>query len=131
MERVEADTDLAVVKLEEAGRHLRSASVIANEDLEGAYALLYDAARKAVDAHLAASGYRISKSKLGAHEATALYARAVIGGEYAEDARALDRMRKQRNRVEYGVWHIGEARLTSDLRHASRIVDAVRAALGL
>lgn len=30
-----------------------------------------------------ANGYRASKSKLGAHEATARYIEAVIGGEYA------------------------------------------------
>ena len=92
--------------------------------------MLYDAARKAVDAHMAAGGYR-ARSRPGAHEAVALYARAVIGGDYSKDAQALDGMRKQRNRAEYGAWHISATRLESDLLHAERIVEAVRAELGL
>lgn len=87
--------------------------------------MLYDAARKAVDAHMAAAGYR-TRSRPGAHEAVALYARDAIGGEYAKDAHALDAMRKQRNRAEYGAWHISEARLRGDRVHAQRIVEAVR-----
>lgn len=117
--------------MEEAGRHLKSARLIAGEDPEGAYALLYDAARKAVDAHLAANGLRVSKSRLGGHEATALYARAVVGGDHADDARALDRMPKQRNRVEYGAWHISVARLKADLTHAEGLVIAVERILDL
>ncbi|HEX2196088.1 MAG TPA: hypothetical protein VHJ76_04100 [Actinomycetota bacterium] len=131
LERVEHDSTVAATKLDEAERHLRSARAIAADDPTGAYVLLYDAARKAVDGHLAANGYRVSKTRLGAHEATALYARAVIGGEHAADAHALDRMRRNRNRVEYGSWHISPARLDADFIHAERLVAAVRAELGL
>ncbi|MBA2274463.1 MAG: hypothetical protein H0W21_11265 [Actinobacteria bacterium] len=40
------------------------AAAIADNDPEDAYSLVYDAARKAVDAHMLANGYRTSKSKL-------------------------------------------------------------------
>lgn len=131
VERVARDAARAEAKLEEAERHLRSSQAIASDDPEGAYALLYDAARKAVDAHMAANGFRASKSRPGAHEATALYAAEVIRGAYAADARALNRMRRQRNRAEYGAWHIAASRLQQDHRHAERIVEAVRNQLGL
>lgn len=55
----------------------------------------------------------------------------VIGGSYAADGKALNRMRKQRNRTEYGSWHVSEARLAQDHAHAVRIVEAVRKDLGL
>jgi hypothetical protein len=116
--------------LGDAARHLRSSAAIAQDDPEGAYALLYDAARKAVEAHMAAAGYR-TRSRPGSHEAVALYARAVIAGEYVKDAHALDGMRRQRNRAEYAAWHISEARIRGDLEHAQRIVEAVRNELSL
>jgi hypothetical protein len=76
IEAVEPDVDAAKNKLEEAKRHLASAAAIADDDPEGAYSLVYDAARKAADAHMLANGYRASKSKVGAHEATARYVEA-------------------------------------------------------
>jgi hypothetical protein len=121
IERVEADADAAFEKVREAGRHLKSATQIADADPAGAYALLYDAARKAIDAHMLASGYRVSKGRIGAHEATARYASAMLGG----DAQQFDRMRRNRNRSEYGVWEVGRSTLEADLEHARRIVLAV------
>ncbi len=131
LERVEADTAAARTKLDEARRHLDSAQLIADADPAGAYALLYDAARKAVDAHMLASGYRVSKSRLGAHEATARYASAVLGGgRHGDDARRFDGMRRNRNRLEYGAWEVGRSTLEADLRHAHGIAAAVDQALG-
>lgn len=129
IESVEADVAVAKDKLEEAKRHLASAAAIADDDPEGAYSLVYDAARKAVDAHMLANGYRTSKSKLGAHEATARYVEAVIGGKYWSDASAFNRMRKQRNRTEYRNWHISSSTLETDSAHAARIVEAVESSL--
>ncbi|MBA3629665.1 MAG: hypothetical protein H0W55_08325 [Actinobacteria bacterium] len=130
IEAVEPDVDVAKNKLKEAKRHLASAATIAANDPEGSYSLVYDAARKAVDAHMLANGYRASKSKLGAHEAKARYIEAVIGGAYVADARSFNRMRKQRNRTEYGNWHISPSILDTDSVHAARIVDAVKASVG-
>lgn len=126
LEPVEADTGAVRDKLEEAKLHLDSAVLIAETDPAGAYSLLYDAARKAVDAHMLMSGYRVSKSRLGAHEATARYASSVLGsGPHGESARRFDRMRRNRNRSEYGAWQIGRSTLEADLGHARQIVEAV------
>ena len=130
LEPVEADREAASVKLSEAKRHLESSAAIAESDPGGAYALLYDAARKAVDAHMVASGYRVMKNRPGAHEASGRYAVLVLGrGGHADDIRAFDRMRRNRNRSEYGVWQVGRTTLETDLAHARGIVRAVERAL--
>jgi len=131
LEGVEADMAAALLMLEAARRHLASASLLVDADPAGAYSLLYDAARKAIDAHMLASGYRVSKSRLGAHEATARYAVAALGsGRRGGSARRFDRMRRNRNRSEYGVWQIGRSTLEADLGHAHAIVEAVEERLG-
>jgi hypothetical protein len=127
IERVEADRAAAIDKLEEARRHLDSASVILESDPQGTYALLYDAARKAIDAHMLAAGYRVSKRRLGGHEATARYATSVLGsGPHGEHVQHFDRMRRNRNRSEYGMWQVGRSKLEADLDHARGILQAVR-----
>ena len=70
LERVPADIDAAVRRLSSARRHLGSAALIARDDPDAAYALLYDAARKAVTAHMQGAGLR-ARNAPGAHEATA------------------------------------------------------------
>jgi hypothetical protein len=70
---------------------------------------------------LVRDGRIVSKRHLGAHDATARYASAMLGG----DARQFDRMRRNRNRSEYGVWEVGRSTLEADLEHARRIVLAV------
>ena len=126
IERVEADRAAAIDKLEEARRHLDSASVIFESDPQGAYALLYDAARKAIDARMLAAGYRVSKSRLGTHEATARYATSVLGsGPHGKHAQHFDRMRRNRNRSEYGMWQVGRSTLEADLDHARGILRAI------
>ena len=130
LERVEADLAAASTKLDEARRHLVSAAAIAASDLHGAYALLYDAARKAIDAHMAASGLRVAKNKPGAHEVSGRYAVSVLGrSDRKDDIRAFDRMRRNRNRSEHGVWQVGRTTLDADLEHARGIVHAVEQAL--
>ena len=59
LERVTADSDLAVRLLADSARHIGSArSAAALGDLTGAYQLAYDALRKAAAALLAAQGLR-------------------------------------------------------------------------
>lgn len=131
LERVEADPAGARDKLHEAKRHLASASRIVDTDPAGAYSLLYDASRKAIDAHMLAAGYRVSRGRLGAHEATARYAVAALGsGSQGGSVARFDRMRRNRNRSEYGVWRIGRSTLEADLVHARAIVEAVDESLG-
>lgn len=129
IEEVPADVGTARAILEEAERHLSSADRIAATDPNGAYALLYDAARKAVSAHMLASGYRATNAP-GAHRTVVLYAESELADEAPEHVDHLDRMRRTRNRSEYGVRVFGEAEIRNDLEHASGVVSAVRQELG-
>lgn len=124
LERVESDVSAARELLGEAERHLTSAARIAAEDPNGAYQLLYDAARKALVAHMTAAGYRVAKGRPGAHETTGRYGSAVVSA--AETALAnFDRMRRNRNRSEYELRFFDDDEVASDLEHARAIVAAV------
>lgn len=125
LERVPADRPGARARLDAAGRHLRSAARLAEDDPDAAYAVLYDAARKAVSGAMLAVGLR-ARNAPGAHEAIALYAVAALGGA---DAAELDRMRRFRNRIEYGSTHFSPAQVAHDLAHARAVVAAAEAAL--
>ena len=125
IELVPADAEVARTILLEAKRHLESAQVVAISDPNGAYALLYDAARKAVTAHMLAKGYRAS-ARSGAHQSVVMYAEEALGGG---DVSQLDRMRRNRNRSEYDVKVFGAAEVAADLGYARGIVAAVDAAM--
>lgn len=58
--KVVADLQAGQDKLEDCRRHLASAEKILDTDPEGAYSLLYDAARKSIDALLLAHGLRVA-----------------------------------------------------------------------
>ncbi len=110
----------------EAKRHLESASRIAESDPNGAYHLLYGAARKAVWAHMLANGYRPTSAP-GAHAAAAAYAIESLGKE--PSIVHFDRMRRSRNRSEYATAHFSKRVIATDLAHARAIVAAAQAAL--
>lgn len=75
------------------------------------------------------SGYRATKHKIGAHAAVVDYAEAVIGAAgYANQIGGFDRMRRTRNRSEYGLVIVGTEQLKNDLQRAKEIVAAVVAA---
>jgi hypothetical protein len=125
LESVPADTATARASLEETRRHLASASLIAGTDPDGAYALLDDAARRAIAAHMLASGLRATV-RPRAHEAVGLYAlSALAGSPEIESVEYFDRMRRKRNHTEYGVRTFGAGEIERDLRHAGVIVNAV------
>jgi hypothetical protein len=123
IESVDADPEGAAALLADARRHLETATAASATDPNGAYGLGYDAARKAIVAHLLARGLRVAKNRPGAHETTGRYGVAEIADD--PSFRAFDRMRRSRNRTEYGPGHIGEEVLREDLSHAQAIVDAV------
>ena len=130
IELVPADVPAAGALLEEATRHLGSAAAVASTDPNGAYSLLYDAARKAVTAHMLTRGYRVTSGRLGGHEAVVRYAEASLSDcPYSEHVAEFDRMRRARNRSEYGVATFGATQLETDLEHARAIVAAVQANL--
>ena len=121
LEPVVADPDAAQMIVDEAKRHLESAERILDTDANGAYQLLYDAARKAVSAHMLRAGYRAT-NRAGAHDATAGYAREALDEPRTAH---LDRMWKNRNRSEYDIGFFDVRELRADLEHARAIVAAV------
>ncbi len=123
VEPVVADPEAAAVSLDEAGRHLTSAAAILETDANGAYQLLYDAARKAVTAHMLARGYR-PRNAQGSHAFVARYAAAALGTR-TPSAADLDRLRRRRNRSEYSAAFFEPAEVREALGHAEAIVRAV------
>ena len=102
-ESVPPDPTTARRWLDEARRHTEAAALIADIDASGSYVLCYDAARKAIAAVLLAAGYR-SMAAPGAHAAIADAAVSMTSNA-SEKARfrSFDRMRRQRNKSEYGL----------------------------
>jgi hypothetical protein len=130
IEEVEPDSDGAATLVAECRRHLVSAAQIADRDPNGAYQLLYDAARKAIGAHMLARGLRAAAKRPGGHATTGEYGRREIDDPLAADAvRRFDRIRRNRNRSEYGVVEFAQVEIESDLRHAEAIVEAVERSL--
>lgn len=126
LERVPPDREAADSMLEEARLHLLSVEAIKDLDSTGAYSLLYDAARKAVAAHMLASGYRSAPNRPGAHAAVVAYAAAALkDGRLADIVRGFDRMRRTRHRVEYESAIVGSRQIAADLERARAIVDLV------
>lgn len=120
VEAVEADENAASQWLKDAQRHLDAAKAIADLDPSGAYVLAYDAARKSVAAALLKTGHRV-KARPGAHQALAQYAKA-LAEERNEPALArFDRLRRNRNRSEYGSRSFGEAEVTEAISTATAI----------
>lgn len=108
LERIDADRDEAQELLRHAETHLRSAEKLLEDDPAGAYQLLYDAARKAVAADMLAMGYRAKSDQPGAHATVVFYAEEALASVANSDALAnFDRMRRNRNRTEYGAMIVG------------------------
>jgi hypothetical protein len=126
LERIEPDSEEALDLLHHAQTHLKSAEKLMVDDPAGAYQLLYDAARKAVAADMLSNGYRAKSDRPGAHAAVVLYAEEALRMEEGMDALAnLDRMRRSRNRTEYGGLTLSSAQVKADLEHARTLVALV------
>lgn len=100
LEHVTPDVDAARALLEVARRHLASAHAIRESDPEGAYAALYDAARKALAALLEVQGLRVTSR--GGHIAL----REVVSAQFSGLSgggvlKPFDRLRRRRNDIEY------------------------------
>lgn len=100
LERVPADRDSAHRLLDGARRHLTSARTIRTSDPEGAYAALYDAARKACAALLEMQGLRATQrgGHIAVREAVLAQFGSLTGGR---PLRTFDRLRRRRHDVEY------------------------------
>lgn len=127
LERVPADRPTALSRLERAEHHLATAAALVGQDNEVAYGSLYDAARKAVTAHMLANGLR-APARPGAHEAVGIYALDRVPdptGSVSE----FQQLRRRRNKSEYDDIYFGRLDVEVDLQHARNIVAAVGASL--
>ncbi len=103
LEMVPPDAKSALRWVKDAERHLAGAARIADLDPTGSYVLCYDGARKAIAAVLLAYGYRVT-SKPGAHAAVARVAESLAANPNERSRlRGLERMRRSRNKAEYGI----------------------------
>jgi hypothetical protein len=107
----------ATLKLSYSGSSLNEP-----EDLS-AYVLAYDAARKSVAGALLMSGHRVL-SRPGSHQALAQYADALAMHVDEPALNRLDRLRRNRNRSEYGPRTFGKA----EVKEAIDTAGAIRAA---
>lgn len=123
IEKVEPDQAAATGWLDDAGRHLDAATMVADLDPSGAYVLAYDAARKSVAAALLMSGHRVL-SRPGSHQALAQYAESIALQADEPALTRFDRLRRNRNRSEYGSRTFGEA----EVAEAIDTAKAIRAA---
>ena len=127
LERVPADSRAALERLRTCEQHLHSADLLSGADPAMAYAALYDAARKAVTAHMLAHGLRAT-NRAGAHEAVGLYAAVEVHDPTGSVLR-FQSMRLKRNRSEYQDQPVGRREVLADLSRARNAVAAVRADL--
>jgi hypothetical protein len=117
IEAVEADHATATKWLDDAGRHLEAADKIADLDPSGAYVLAYDAARKSVAAALLTTGHRV-RGRPGAHQALAQYADQLATETGEQALKRFDRLRRNRNRSEYGSRTFGKAEVLEAIAFA-------------
>lgn len=123
IEAVERDQATATQWLDDAGRHLEAATKIADIDPSGAYVLAYDATRKSVAAALLMTGHRIL-GRPGSHQALVRYAGYLATDADEQALTRLDRLRRNRNRSEYGSRTFGKAEVSEAIDTA----QAIRAA---
>ena len=100
LDRVSADPGAAKKLIDSARRHLDSGRKIRVSDPEGAYAALYDAARKSCAALLEAQGLRATSrgGHVAVREAVVAQFASLAGGDAL---RSFDRLRRRRNDIEY------------------------------
>jgi len=120
IEPVEPDHATANGWLDDAGRHLDAATKVAGLDPSGAYVLAYDAARKAVAAALLMSGHRVL-SRPGSHQALAQFAESLTKQVDEPALKRFDRLRRNRNRSEYGSRSFGKAEVEEAIDTARAI----------
>ncbi|HEX6381409.1 MAG TPA: hypothetical protein VF180_09215 [Acidimicrobiia bacterium] len=124
LDKVGPNAKQAGLMLRSCMQHLETADQRAGGDPSGCYALLYDATRKAVAAHMLFHGLRVT-SRPGAHAAVVAYAEAELAAIGDDHLAHLDRMRRTRNDTEYEERPVTEAEVRNDLVHARFLVQAI------
>jgi hypothetical protein len=129
LQQVTATREAADALLAAATRHLDSARSLATTDPEGAYSLLYDAARKSLAAVLQVQGLRATSR--GGHYALEQATRAQFTAPPPSEAfRPFGRLRRARNRVEYEpATAILPEDVTTDMASVTRLHQTAAALL--
>jgi hypothetical protein len=124
LDKVPASREQASRLIGQARTHLQSAAGLCEADPPGAYALAYDAARKALTAVLENQGLRPTSA--GGHIAVYEAVRAQFDPPLGKILRPFDRMRRQRRDAEYPPTDAPELTpddVREDLEKAIAIVD--------
>lgn len=100
LEQVPASREQADLRVGQARNHLASGRLIAETDPEGGYAMVYDAARKALAAILANEGLRATSVR-GHHRAVYEAVQAQLDPPLGAQLRPFNRMRSRRGNAEY------------------------------
>jgi len=125
LRRVTSDVDGGARELATAIQHIASSHLVAASDPAGALVLAFDAARKAIEAHMRSNGLRVGAGE-GGHAKLARYGVAAFGSSPAIDHfRMFDRVRRVRNSVQYDVLTVEDADVQFALEQAEAIVQAV------
>ena len=129
LRRTTPDHDAAARQLVIANQHIASSRRVADADSAGALVLAYDAARKAIEAHMRTKGLRVGSGE-GGHAKLAQYGVAAFGDSAAgEHFRMFDRVRRVRNSVQYDAFSVEDADVVFAFEQAEAIVAAVEADL--
>jgi hypothetical protein len=99
IEEVVVEKKVPRLELDVAFRHHKTAQLAADSDPEGAFQLLYDSARKALQAVLFTHGLRVRRPPRGNHYTYVLIARTDLVDQ--EVWQPLNWMRELRNETEY------------------------------
>jgi hypothetical protein len=130
LQRVPASREQANRLIDQARAHLSSAADICDQDPPGGYAMLYDAARKALTAVLENQGLR--PTTRGGHLAVYEAVRAQLDPPMGKILQPFDRMRRQRHDAEYPPAEsptLGPADIREDIPKAADIVDLAQRVL--
>jgi hypothetical protein len=125
IERVPASREHADRLVAQADQHVRAAEAIVAIDPTGAYQLLYDAARKALNAVLENQGLRATSR--GGHIAVLDAVAAQLDPPLGGILKPFDRLRRRRNQAEYpgaGSPSLGADDVERDLPRVRDIIDA-------
>jgi hypothetical protein len=124
LEHVQIDSSVPERELAAAWRHHKTAKLAAEEDPEGAFQLLYDSARKALQAVLFTKGLRVRKPPRGNHFTYVLVTRTDLVDD--EVWAPFNWMRELRNTTEYwepGKVAAGSIDVLQALGHVSRMLN--------
>jgi HEPN domain len=120
LERVQPSMPAAGERINDARRHIRSARQLADDDTTLAISACHDAIRKALTAHMAATGLR-ARSGDGAHRIVLDYARNQLADVLSnEDIIEADELRRDRVLAEYGDF--AAQKLTGDQARSAAVL---------